>query len=227
MCGRYALNTPEKIAARFHVNDAMQPLLPQTNVAPSQTMPVVAVDSVRLMRWGYIPSFWSKPFAELQRLSTFNARAESLLSRAFYKKAVASRRCIIPASSFYEWQKIYAEGADPASAKPIKRVPYEIGVASSDIFGFAGLYDTWRAPDRQEIASYTIITTAPNELMEPIHNRMPAILLPEDEEMWLNPDETEPERVLPLLRSYPANMMYANVTNRNLHVKRAASMVSH
>jgi len=100
MCGRYALNTPEKVAARFHVKESVQPILPNLNAAPSQTMPVVAVDSVQLMRWGYIPSFWSEPLEELQRLSTFNARAESLLKRAFYKKAIPSRRCIIPATSF-------------------------------------------------------------------------------------------------------------------------------
>ena len=112
------------------------------------------------------------------------------------------QRCIISASAFFEWR-----------GSPGEKVKYRIARKDSELFGFAGLYDTWHDPDDPlggELTTCAIITTQPNDLVALIHNRMPVILLPEDEDHWLDPDMTEPEEITRLLRPYPANLMTAS-----------------
>jgi putative SOS response-associated peptidase YedK len=126
-----------------------------------------------------------------------------------YRKRLGSQRCLVPASGFFEWQKTGAG-----------KVPHWIRLKSGALFAFAGLWDTWHDPDGGELHTYTIITCAPNALMEPIHNRMPVILRREDEESWLNPDTVESERLLPLLQPYAAGKMEAYPVSRAVNNPR-------
>lgn len=165
------------------------------NAAPSQELPVVvrhSPNSIELMKWGLIP-FWAK---EPLPYSTINARSETVAEKPTYRKPFKSQRCIIPADGFYEWKKT-SDG----------KQPFYFKLVSGEIFGFAGLYDIWDDKKGNVIKSFTIITTTPNELMEPIHDRMPVILEKDDEDFWLNPDNVETEPLLKLLKPYPAKKM--------------------
>lgn len=203
MCGRYVLAQIDALAQRFSVQADLPATTPRYNVAPTQTMPVVVKHSPNqlvLMRWGLIPS-WAREGKTEQTM--INARAETLAQKPTFRRLLSSQRCLVPASGFYEWQQ--AAGG---------KVPHYISLKDEPLFAFAGLYDRWTDPQGTEVYSYTIITTAPNELMASIHNRMPAILRRDEEELWLNPDETESEHLLPLLQPYPAEMMQAKAVSR-------------
>lgn len=203
MCGRYVLAETRALAERFSVVGELPSITPRYNVAPTQTMPVIVKHSPNrlvLMRWGLIPS-WSKEVKTEQVL--INARAETLAQKRTFRQLLSSQRCLVPASGFYEWQQTVAG-----------KVPHYISLKDEPLFAFAGLYDHWTDPQGTEVLSYTVITTAPNALMAPIHNRMPVILRKDEEEAWLNPDETEADRLLPLLRPYPPELMEAVPVSR-------------
>jgi len=202
MCGRYSFAPAANFAERFHIEEQQLPLLPRYNVTPSQAMPVIVRNSpnrVVKMTWGLIPS-WSKE--PRTKFSTINARAETITSSAVFRGPFKGRRCLVPASGFYEWRQT---GQD--------KQPYYIRLQSGELFAFAGLYDIWRDADGQELYTYTIITTTPNDLVAPIHNRMPAILRSDDEDVWLD-KETDPARLLSLLAPYPAGEMEAYQVSR-------------
>jgi putative SOS response-associated peptidase YedK len=202
MCGRYSLVPTENIARRFDIADQQLTLLPHYNVAPSQSMPVVVRNSPNHlveMQWGLIPSWSKEPRV---KFSTINARAETLTTSPVFRGPFKSRRCLVPASGFYEWQQT-GQG----------KQPYCIRLHDGELFAFAGLYDIWRDGEGNELYSYTIITSAPNELVAPIHNRMPVILHRPDEDVWLD-KETEPAQLLSLLGPYDANEMEAYTVSR-------------
>lgn len=194
MCGRYQLTLAGKnklFGYHFKINDQQVVHLKDNyNVAPSQQMPVVVKHSpntLMMMTWGLIPS-WSKDGKSL----VINARSETLAVKPMFKKLLETQRCIVPSTGFYEWKKT-SEG----------KQPFYIGLKDHGFFGFAGLYDIWKNPMGEEIHTYVIITCNPNYTMSKIHNRMPVILMKEDEEKWLNPDTVEEERLLPYLKPYP------------------------
>jgi putative SOS response-associated peptidase YedK len=202
MCGRYSLVPTESIAARFDMEQAQLTLAPRYNVAPSQSMPVVVRNSPnRLveMQWGLIPSWSKEPRAQF---STINARAETITKSPVFRGPFKSRRCLVPASGFYEWQRT-EQG----------KQPFCIQLKNGELFAFAGLYDVWQAADGNELYSYTVITTAPNDLVAPIHNRMPVILRQEDEDAWLD-KASDPAQLLALLKAYPADAMQAYPVSR-------------
>ena len=197
MCGRYGFIKSKDISKRFD-----KPISPKIelrdryNVAPSQEMPVVTYNDIELMRWGLIP-FWAKD--EKIGYSMINARVESVATKPSYRKAFQLQRVIVPAGGFYEWKKT-SDG----------KVPYWITLKNDDMFGFAGLFETWKDPKTgNEIKTYTILTSEPNEITSTIHDRMPVILRKELEKEWLNPDITEPDKLLPLLTPYPSELMKA------------------
>jgi putative SOS response-associated peptidase YedK len=179
---------------RFSIKRALQDVLPNLDVRPTQPVPIVLADhSLELAKWGLVPS-WA-PDAKVG-YSTFNARSEGLETKPAFKRPLISKRCIIPASAFFEWT-----GARGHKTK------YRIGRRDGDLLGFAGLYDTWRSPDGHELTSCTLITTTPNAVMAPIHTRMPVILLPEQEEAWLDPSMTEPQEIVAYLQPYPDELL--------------------
>jgi putative SOS response-associated peptidase YedK len=153
-----------------------------------------------MMRWGLIP-FWAKDPEVGSRM--INARAESVAQRPAFRTALRDRRCLVPATGFYEWK-----------SAPDGKAPYLARVRDEKLFAMAGLYDRWKDPSGRDVHSFTIITTAPNEMMATIHDRMPVILSREDEDSGLAPgplDETERER---MFRPYPSERMESYPVSR-------------
>lgn len=208
MCGRYSFEiTAPQLQERFDIAGDIPTLPARYNVAPTQQMPVIvhhSPNSVVLMRWGLIP-FWAKDPSVGSRM--INARAETVAEKPAYRKALATHRCLVPASGFYEWQH-NDHGA---------KMPYWIFVKDAPLFAFAGLHAAWKGPQDEWVHSYTIITTEANDVVAPIHDRMPAILDREDEALWLDPDQMEAERLLPLLRPYPSARMDAHAVSRRVN----------
>jgi putative SOS response-associated peptidase YedK len=205
MCGRFVLfSSPEEIKEAFAVQQVRYQVEPSYNVAPTQSVAVVVqregVNTLEKMRWGLIPA-WAKDPAIGSRM--INARAETVGEKPSFKRPLKDRRCLVVANGFYEWQKT-------GQAK----IPMFIRLKSGQPFGFAGLYDVWTSPEGEAVASCTIITTSANDLMQPIHDRMPVILPKPHESAWLNPALQRPADVLPLLVPYSAAEMEAYPVSR-------------
>ena len=202
MCGRF-LNklAPDEIARLFRTRNVVPNYPERYNIAP--TDPVLAVRfnakkgerSLDALRWGLVPH-WAKDLSMGARL--INARAESLAKTPAFRDAFAARRCLIPASGFYEWHK--AGGA---------RTPYAVMPSDAPLFAFAGLWENWRA--REEGASWirtcAIVTGEPNALLAPIHDRMPVILPAEAWGKWLGEEKASPEELSALLAPFPEGRM--------------------
>ncbi len=200
MCGRYELIDGKRVYSRFQVAQPMLPIPDNGDVRPTQQVVVLQTDQVlSLMKWGLVPAWAKNPHIGSKMI---NARAETVASKPSFKKPLRFQRCLIPASAFFEWK-----------GNPGAKVKYRVARKDGQLFGFAGLYESWRDPhdpNGGELTTCSIITTLPNDLVAPIHNRMPVILLPADEERWLDPDLTEPEAIVSLLRPYPAELMMAS-----------------
>ena len=175
---------------------------PSYNVAPQCLQPVVRFDGetgqreLTVMRWGLVP-FWAKD--SKIGYSTINAKSETVTTSPAFREAMKRRRCLVPAEWFYEWQKIDAK----------TKQPYAIGLRDGALFAFAGLWETWKDKTKDQVLeTYTILTTDPNGLLEPIHNRMPVILTPKDYQRWLEPGEPT-HLPVDLLRPYQAEEMKA------------------
>jgi len=199
MCGRYEIVDGKRIFSRFQVANAnaVQEILPNLDVRPTQQVPVLLADrELALMRWGLVPS-WAKDESGGSKL--INARAEGIEGKPSFKRPLRSQRCLLPASAFFEWQ-----GATKGA-----KVKYRIARQDGELFGLAGLYDVWRSPSGVELQTCTIITCPPNTVLAPIHDRMPVILLPEEEDAWLDPDLSEVEQITGYLRPYPAELLEA------------------
>ncbi|HEY2857117.1 MAG TPA: SOS response-associated peptidase [Terracidiphilus sp.] len=196
MCGRYRRRSDkQRIAETFHVGMGLEDLYlePEDDVAPGSIQPVVFENNtgereIALMRWGF----------KLPDRLVFNARSDNIEQSAFWKDSFVERRCIVPADSFYEWRQ-----AERGKKKP----KYEIAVPGREPFGMAGVWKLWRNPKTSDWErTFAVITGEPNEVMQPIHDRMPAILDPRDYEGYLMPAERPP---LHLLRICPAEAMRA------------------
>lgn len=202
MCGRFSLNkTGDDLADAFLLRST-PPVVPRFNIAPSQPVATVVATvenpepyfDFRL--WGLIPS-WAKDPAIGSRM--INARAETLVEKPSFRAAFKRRRCLILADGFYEWQ---------AQASRKTKQPHYIFLKDHAPFAFAGLWEHWSDPNSGgELQTCTILTTAPNELMAPIHNRMPVILTPEDYAAWLDPDYYQPQVLQEMLRPYDDGAM--------------------
>jgi len=211
MCGRYTLAQPEDLSERFaltHLSPYLDGLLPRFNVAPSERMPVVRAgddgNELALMRWGLIP-FWAKDAKIGHR--TVNARAESVADKPSFREPFRHRRCLVPASGFYEWR-----------STPHGKQPYFVALKDQTLFAFAGLWDRWSPPQGDAaIESYTVITTPANALVAPLHDRMPAILPREHEQAWLDSELDDPQRLRRLLVPYPAALMVAYPVGRQVN----------
>ena len=171
MCGRYGLYDDEELIERFKPNTGYE-FKPNYNVAPSQTMPVVTIDGIEMMRWGLIPK-WAQD--EKIGYKLINARSETVYEKPIWK-SVMKNRCLIPANGFYEWQK-HEGGKQPFFIHPKDQV----------LFFFAGIWETWKREDNVW-RTYSILTTEPNKEMLSIHDRMPLILHKDDETQWLQAD---------------------------------------
>lgn len=204
MCGRYYRRSDkQRIAEAFKLGRLPDGFVlpPDFNVAPSTSQPVIRANretgerELEMMRWGLVPYFAKSP-AEFKGFSTINAKAETVATNPTWRTPFRKRRCLVPADGFYEWKRITAK----------EKQPYAFGMATEQPFAFAGLWDAWKEPDGGWLISYAIITTDANELMEPVHTRMPVILKPADYGRWLSRDENE-RPPLDLLRPFDADKM--------------------
>lgn len=203
MCGRFTIAAPySDILIHYYIDEETNiNYQPTYNAAPMQYIPAVVKGSIgnRLgnLRWGLVPS-WAKDDKIGSKM--INARAETLTEKPSFNRLIASRRCIIPADGFYEWQQ--RSGGT--------KQPFRIILKDENIFSFAGLYDIWTDQDgNKKLATCTIITTEPNSLMADIHNRMPVILHKDDESEWIDRDNTDVPTLLKLLKPYEADQMRA------------------
>ncbi|MFO1442913.1 SOS response-associated peptidase [Bacillus sp. Bva_UNVM-123] len=219
MCGRFTLFTEfEKIINRFDIQASIdgEQYSFNYNVAPSHSVLSVISDGnvnrLGYLRWGLIPS-WAKDMKIGYKM--INARAETLTDKPSYRNAFKKRRCLILADSFYEWQK-----------SPDRKIPMRIKLKNDEPFGMAGLWESWKSPSGDTIYSCSVITTKPNELMEPIHDRMPVILNPDDEKYWLDPTNENTTELSKLLKPFDYKMMEAfevsndvnSVKNNSIHL---------
>jgi putative SOS response-associated peptidase YedK len=198
MCGRYTLTSSgEDLALAFELPE-LPFVPPRYNMAPTQEAAVVRVlepgGPRRLdpLKWGLIP-FWAKEAAIGNKM--INARAESVAEKPAYKSSFKNKRCLVAADGFYEWKK---EGK--------LKQPYLIRRADKKPFAFAGLWSSWRNPEQggQPVQTFTILTTSANDLMRPLHDRMPVILDRENFDLWLDPKVQDPEALQKLLVPYAA-----------------------
>ncbi|AHJ30478.1 SOS response-associated peptidase [Nodularia spumigena CS-584] len=204
MCGRFTLNQSLAALAQFFGVDGQIPnLAAQYNIAPTQRVATVLNNpetnqrEFKQLRWGLIPAWAKDPGMGVKLI---NARAETVAQKPAFRSAFWYRRCLVLADGFYEWKRQNG-----------KKQPFYFRLSDGQPFGFAGLWEKWQPPqgkpDCEEIISCTILTTAANELVQPIHDRMPVIVSPQDYDLWLNSQMPTPERLQQLLCPYPDQVM--------------------
>ncbi len=200
MCGRYSLITSaNELKERFKVKKIEGSISSRFNAAPGQQLPLISnqhSEKIIIGEWGLIPA-WMKDEASPKRL--INARAETITEKKTFKKAVEKQRCLIIADGFYEWAIIPDQ---------MHKQPYYITLKDGQPFAMAGIYNIKKDKNKEEYLEFAIITVEANTLMARIHNRMPAILKPEDEAKWLDND-TDLKSAIKALKSFPANKMQA------------------
>ncbi|MDX1387432.1 MAG: SOS response-associated peptidase [bacterium] len=199
MCGRYTNTISiKKLAERFGFNTLGDDFRPRYNIAPGQMAPVVlrrSPNQLQMMRWGLVP-FWAKE--EKIGYKMINARGETVDSKPSFRGPFRKRRCLVLADGFYEWQAV-------PGAK--KKIPMRIVLKDRAPFGFAGLWDEWNSSEGQKLHTFTIITTEANAKLKKIHDRMPVILRPEDEPVWLDTDLKDLKKLKALIKPYPEKEM--------------------
>jgi putative SOS response-associated peptidase YedK len=214
MCGRYTLTSSgEELALLFDISD-LPLVVPRYNLAPTQEAAVVRVPApgeprrLDLLKWGLIP-YWAKE-AKIGN-SMINARAESVAEKPAYRSSFKKKRCLIPTDGFYEWKK---EGK--------LKQPFLIHRQDGKPFAFAGLWSSWRNPEQEKpVETFTILTTDANDLLRPLHDRMPVILDPKDFDLWLDPKIDDEAKLQPLLvphavegfEAFPVSRMVNSPTN--------------
>ena len=201
MCGRFTLTTPGELVAEAFGLDETPELAPRYNIAPSQPVAILRrvqrTEPRRLafVRWGFVPSWSLDPW---RRGPLINARSETAAEKSSFREAFERRRCLIPADGFYEWKPVPGSRA---------KQPFAIRLRDGRPFAFAGLWEPPAPAEAEPVETCTILTTQPNGLLRPIHDRMPVILPPEEYEPWLDPGPARPGELLALLRPYPAEAM--------------------
>lgn len=197
MCGRFAQRTdPKRLAKQFGVEEVPESE-PRYNIAPTQGILGVREGAdgreMTLLKWGLVPS-WARDSSMGARL--INARSETVAEKPAFRQSYKQRRCIIPADGFYEWQRTRG-----------RKQPFFFQMRNESPFGFAGLWDRWEREDGAPLQSCTILTTEANEVLRPVHDRMPVIIHPDDYELWLGCNPRKQELLRDLLRPFPSSKM--------------------
>ncbi|MFM1653723.1 SOS response-associated peptidase [Brevibacillus sp. B_LB10_24] len=200
MCGRFSLfANPLDFMTEFEIEWLPFDWHPRYNMAPGQMIPAIIADGGKRragqLRWGLVPS-WATD--EKMGYKMINARAETLTEKPAFRKLFQRKRCVIPADGFFEWKQL-----DKG------KQPLRITMKNGSLFAFAGLFDTWTAPDGRKVSTCTIITTKPNEVVRDIHDRMPVILKKDDVPIWLDRERFDADLLQSLLVPYDADQMRA------------------
>ena len=201
MCGRFSLTAPGQLWFEIFGLSDPPAWAPRYNIAPTQPVPAGLVlpdqprAQFRLLRWGLILSWAKAPGVGADMI---NARAETAATKPAFRAAFRRRRCLVLADGFYEWPR-----------RGGRKQPFYVRLRDGRPFAFAGLWEHWEGSEGQSIDSCTLLTTAPNALMRPLHHRMPVILDPEVYALWLDPAIQDADRLQPLLRQYPPEAMMA------------------
>jgi len=211
MCGRASLTKSQKeleqrFQAEFYQQDIEQyQPLPSYNIAPTHLHPVItneARDRFHLFKWGLIP-YWAKTASIGSKM--INCRIETALEKPAFQHAIQHRRCIIPFDGFYEWKKAHKD-----------KIPYRITLKDEGLFAVAGIWEQWQTNNQKMVFSFSILTQPPNTLMEGIHDRMPAILLPEQEDLWLD-KRLSAEDALAIIKPYPSEKLRAYTVSERVN----------
>jgi len=208
MCGRFSLGLVYGFSTRFGVPEVPE-LKPRYNIAPFQQVPVIVggdVKSVRWMRWGLVPH-WAK--GEEFGLKLINVRSESAMEKPMFKPLLNRQRCLVPATGFYEWQK-----------QATRKRPYHIRIKDQEYFAMAGIYDTW-SKEGKELVTFSILTTAANEAIAPIHDRMPVILRREKEGEWASREVLSADALSDIIHPLPASSIDAYPVSEMVNDSRA------
>jgi putative SOS response-associated peptidase YedK len=207
MCGRYIfIPDKEKFYYDFEIENDDFELQDNYNVAPGEIMPVITRNSpkrLQHMKWGLIPS-WSKE--PKMMFSTINARSEEISAKPTYRGPLKNKRCLIPATGFYEWDR-----------KGKQKIPHLFLLKNRRTFAYAGLYDIWKDVEGHELYTYTILTTKANSLVGKIHDRMPVILDKEDEEIWANNSDFDFDKLSKLFKPYPDSQMISHRVSQRVN----------
>jgi putative SOS response-associated peptidase YedK len=206
MCGRFTLTDPDAdLAVQFNLPE-IPGMQPRYNIAPTQPVAAVrlaaesAAREMVLLHWGLIP-FWAKDPGIGNRM--INARSETAAEKPAFRAAFKRRRCLVVADGFYEWQKQNGW-----------KQPFYIRMKDERPFAFAGLWEHWEGEGGNVVESCTLLTTKPNDLIRPLHNRMPVILHPRDYGLWLDVEIQDKEQLQPLLGPFPGDDMDAYPVSR-------------
>ncbi len=206
MCGRFALTISPAVLAKLFKLATEPNVTPRYNIAPTQDVAAVRLSAdgservLDTLRWGLIPS-WANDPAIGARL--INARCETVAEKPAFKEAFQKRRCLIPADGFYEWRK------PPGKKTTAKKQPMFIRRKDDAPLVLAGLWELWRGPGADLVESCTILTTAANALVQPIHDRMPVIIDPNHIDLWLDASGQIPERLTQLFKPYYPDQLTA------------------
>ena len=208
MCGRFSLGLVYGFSTRFGVPEVPE-LKPRYNIAPFQHVPIIVngeSKSVKWMRWGLVPH-WAK--GEEFGLKLINVRSESAMEKPMFKPLLNRQRCLVPATGFYEWQK-----------QGTRKRPYHIRVKDQEYFAMAGIYDTW-SKEGEDLVTFSILTTAANEAISPIHDRMPVILSREREAEWASKEVLSADELSEIFQPLPASSIDAYPVSDMVNDSRA------
>jgi putative SOS response-associated peptidase YedK len=221
MCSRYSLTSPHEAVRAYFAYGNEHAFPPRYNIAPTDPAAIVRsggrhARELVLVRWGLIPS-WVRDIDKFATLT--NARAETLAEKPSFRGAVRHKRCLVPADGFYEW-------TGPRGGKQphyIHRAGWQPGAPNADVppLAFAGLYEDWLGPDGSEIDTMAIITVPANDMMKPIHDRMPALLEPADFDAWLDCRNVDIAEAVSLLRPAPDAMLSSTAVSPAVNNPRA------
>ncbi len=204
VCGRFTnAQSRYDLARAFRVDETTKEELPASwNVAPTENVYAVTTSRprrtrrLRTLRWGLVPS-WAKDPSTGNKM--INARAETVSTKPAYRKALVTRRCLIPADGFYEWKRAARAGKTTQ--------PFYVHSVDGNLLAFAGLWETWSDAERHPLYSCSILTTRANKTMSEVHNRMPVILPPDDWDEWLAPERLEDKELRRLLSPAPKELL--------------------
>lgn len=208
MCGRFVSDIPSDQLKSFYGLPSLPEIITRYNIAPSQQIPIVRQHNggdreLAFLQWGLIPP-WAKDPAVGNKM--INARSETAHEKPSFRQALRSRRCIIPASGFYEWER-----------RGNEKIPHYIHFKDGEIMSLAGLWEIWKSPDKVSLETCTILTTTANSLIKNIHDRMPVILHNDELDIWLDRSIDDISRLTQFFHSYPSDRIEEYIVSKDVN----------